>query len=50
MAVKYACERCGKKDVLERMVFSHWTRRRYCSDLDACERRVKRLKRAAAAV
>jgi hypothetical protein len=41
-ATKHACARCGKKDVAERMVFSTFTRNRYCRDMTACDKRFKR--------
>lgn len=39
---KHACARCGKKDLAERMVYSRFTRARYCADMTACDRRFKR--------
>lgn len=44
MAPKYPCFRCGKKSVASEMVYSRTTGRRFCSDYDACARRVKRQK------
>lgn len=46
--VKHACARCGKRDTADRMVFSSFTRNRYCADLSACDRRFKRRKKATA--
>lgn len=38
----YECARCGKKQPADRMVHSTFTRLRYCADIDACGRRVRR--------
>lgn len=45
--LRHVCARCGKKSPVERMVFSTFTRQRYCSDVDACGRRARRKSRAA---
>jgi hypothetical protein len=37
---KYACDRCGEKSPADEMVYSHFTTKRYCSDLVACAGRV----------
>lgn len=42
---RYPCARCGKQSTAERMVYSKWTRNRYCLDFDACTRRKKRAER-----
>lgn len=42
MAKKYPCFRCGKLSTASEMVFSKITKRRFCTDYDACARRVKR--------
>lgn len=39
---KHACARCGKHDLADRMVYSAFTRNRYCRDFNACDRRLKR--------
>jgi hypothetical protein len=41
-ARKYACSRCGRKDVADEMVYSPHTLARYCADIDACAKRVRR--------
>lgn len=45
-AVRHACARCGKRQPVDRMVYSRHTHSRYCQDFSACDRRAKR--RAAA--
>lgn len=40
--VRHACGRCGKQQPAERMVYSKWTRQRYCADLTACAKRARR--------
>lgn len=42
VALKRQCARCGKWQPAERRVFSSHTHNYYCSDIDACARRVKR--------
>lgn len=37
----YVCARCGLRTVGNRLMFSRFTRQRYCMDIDACERRAK---------
>lgn len=45
---RYACNRCGKRGLAEKMVYSRHTGNRYCTDLDGCARRAaNRRKRAA---
>lgn len=39
---RYACARCGHPDRPDRMVFSTYTRLRYCQDFAACDRRARR--------
>lgn len=41
-AKKHECSRCGKPAVATEMIFSSWTRRRYCRDVNACTNRVAR--------
>jgi deoxycytidylate deaminase len=36
---RYPCSRCGKRDVADRMIFSTFTRNRYCRDMTNCDRR-----------
>lgn len=36
------CNLCGHHDRAERMIYSRHTRKRYCGDPVACERRAKR--------
>jgi hypothetical protein len=45
---KHACARCGKRETADRMVFSTYTRNRYCRDMTACDRRFKRKTKGAA--
>jgi len=40
--VRHLCDRCGRKQPAERMIYSTHTKRRYCADFGACDRRVKR--------
>lgn len=39
---RHVCDRCGRKQPADRMVYSTHTRRRYCRDFNACDRRTKR--------
>ena len=39
---RYACARCGRVELADRMLRSRFTRQRYCPDLKACERRARR--------
>ncbi len=39
---RHACARCGRYGTADRMVFSRFTRRRFCADLNACEKRARR--------
>jgi late competence protein required for DNA uptake (superfamily II DNA/RNA helicase) len=41
-AGKYRCARCGKPDTAENMLFSAFSRNRYCLDLDRCAIRAER--------
>ncbi len=44
--MKYACALCGRKSNSEEMVFSRFTRQRYCGvEMRACEARSARRKR-----
>lgn len=38
---RYACARCGRWQSAERMVYSRHTRKRYCRDMTACDRRYR---------
>lgn len=42
LTTRYKCGRCGHRDAAERMVFSRWTRSRYCQDINACAKRARR--------
>lgn len=42
---RYACARCGKRQPADQMVYSRFTKNRYCRQLDDCARRAKRRKR-----
>lgn len=44
---RYACARCGKRQPADRMVYSRFTRNRYCRDLTACDRRHHRRQKGA---
>lgn len=44
---RHACARCGKKQPAYWMVFSKFSRNRYCRDFQACDRRFKRTRRKA---
>ena len=46
---RYPCARCGRKQPAERMVFSTFSRKRYCVDLDGCARRAERRQKQVAA-
>jgi len=39
---KHTCARCGKHAESTEMIFSSWTRKRYCRDVNACTNRVAR--------
>jgi len=39
---KHACARCGAKRTSEEMVYSRFTRNRYCRNLATCEKRAAR--------
>lgn len=39
---RYPCGRCGRHQTADRMVWSRWTRARYCTDLKSCEKRARR--------
>lgn len=42
---RYACARCGRWQTADRMVYSRYTRQRYCRDMTGCDRRHRRLQR-----
>lgn len=42
MIPRYECARCGHRSAADAMIYSHWTRNRYCANVDACARRRKR--------
>lgn len=39
---RYPCARCGRHHPADRMVYSTWTKARYCTDVKACEKRARR--------
>jgi len=39
---RYACAKCGRYEPADRMIYSRFTRNRYCSDDRACTTRAKR--------
>lgn len=43
---RHVCARCGRHDTADRMVWSSWTRMRYCADLKACAKRAARRDKA----
>jgi len=45
----YRCGCCGKRLKADQWIYSRWTGNRYCTDLDACTKRTKRLKAVKAA-
>lgn len=47
-AIKYPCDRCGKADIAERLIYSSRTGRRYCLNHAVCARRVAKLVRQGA--
>ena len=44
--IRHACARCGRKQPVERMVYSRFTHSRYCADITACRARAAKVKRA----
>ncbi len=42
---RHACARCGKRHPADRMIYSTFTRNRYCADIAGCDRRHKREKK-----
>ena len=38
----YCCARCGRYQPAARLVYSRWTRNRYCIDIKTCEKRAHR--------
>src|SRR6188472_213175 len=46
--LKLRCDRCGSRLREGRYVFSSWTKKRYCSDIDGCSKRTRKRTRAAA--
>ncbi len=42
----YRCAICGRRSRPEQMVYSRFTRSRYCAELDACHARGRRRARA----
>jgi hypothetical protein len=41
----YACERCGKRDIADNMIFSTHTHARFCQSFRLCDRRRARLQK-----
>lgn len=48
MTRRYPCARCGLRRPADQMVFSRYSKSHYCSALDDCARRAKRLNRKTA--
>ena len=41
------CDRCGKRLKPNVWIYSRFTGARYCTDINACDRRAKKVKKAA---
>ncbi len=39
---KHPCARCGKAQPIEKLIYSGWSKLRYCADLTGCDARAKR--------
>jgi len=42
LVTRKTCAKCGKAQRREHLVYSRWTRNRYCLDFKACDRRAAR--------